>query len=216
MTISSKCAIVVYTTARTNGHRTRTDHLGPERTTLMTTSTLSRTAPYTDRTASMQSDPEARHDRGAASVSFSRRFPIEDARCATSSTDSDWVPTSEQDVVPDEMAALCRRCLGRENCLLWALAGDEVGYWAATTTADRARMIETGDISIDAADRLQAAARGPLAEAAAIEDRQRLHPSGEGDYKAYRRGCRCGECRHANSIKRAEERGAKRATSIAA
>lgn len=185
----------------------------------MTTSTLTRPAKYADRTASMQSDPEAHHDRGAASESFSRRFPIEDARCATRPTEGDWVPTSEQDVVPDEMTALCRRCDGRENCLLWALAGDEVGYWAATTTADRARMIEAGDISLDAADEIQSAARAQLAQAAAAaaaKDEQRLHPVGEGDYKAYRRGCRCGECREANSAKRAAERSAKRAAALAA
>ena len=93
---------------------------------------------YTELTASMQTDPEARHHGGAASVSSSpQTFPVEAARCATFPTPMEWVPDRERRVVPDMMAALCRRCPGRQSCLLWALAGQEQGYWAGTTTTFR-------------------------------------------------------------------------------
>ena len=80
---------------------------------------------YTELTASMQTDPEARHHGGAASVSSSpQTFPVEAARCATFPTPMEWVPDRERRVVPDMMAALCRRAWAAE-LLLWALAGEQ-------------------------------------------------------------------------------------------
>lgn len=156
---------------------------------------------YTELTASMQTDPEARHHGGAASVSSSpQTFPVEAARCATFPTPMEWVPDRERRVVPDMMAALCRRCPGRQSCLLWALAGQEQGYWAGTTTNDREIMRQLDQDDVDTADWLQDLARRELTDGA-------LHPLGEGSYFWYRRrGCRCGECKTANAQARAQER----------
>lgn len=167
----------------------------------MTSRTISA---YTGGTASMQVVPEALHVGEAASETSLDRFPIETARCATPPDQMEWVPDREQAVVPPLMAALCHRCPGRRGCLLWALAGREEGYWAGSTTADRARMLAEGRQSITAADELQAYAR-----AAAIEGA--LHPEGEGSYWWYRRrGCRCAECRGHNADARASERAKAR------
>lgn len=155
---------------------------------------------YTGLTASMQADPEARHTGGAASVSYSRAFPIADARCAAHPIALEWVPDREKRVVPELMVALCRRCTGRQSCLLWALAGRERGYWAGTTTADRERLRELGQDSIETADWVQEVRRQ---EAGGVA----LHPTGEGSYWWYRKQhCRCAECRAANAAQRARER----------
>ncbi|MCO7221543.1 hypothetical protein [Klenkia sp. PcliD-1-E] len=45
-----------------------------------------------------------------------------------------------------------------------------------------------------------------LAAAAAAERAKALHPAGEGHLRWYRRGCRCSECRSANTALRAAER----------
>lgn len=167
----------------------------------MTVTTLS---PYTGRTASMQVDPEARHHGDAASESSLRAFPIAAAACAPYPTDLDWVPDRERPVVPDLMAALCQQCPGRQQCLLWALAGDEQGYWAGTTSADRAQMLLRGTTDLGVADHLQSQARLEATSGA-------LHESGEGSYWWYRRrGCRCAECRQANADTRAHERAKAR------
>lgn len=173
----------------------------------MTTITETPSATYTSATASMQADPEARHGRDAASESYLRAFPIQDARCATSPTQMEWVPDRERSVVPDLMAALCRRCPGRQTCLLWALAGNEVGYWAGTTTADRAQLRRLGQDSIETAAWLQHLARQEATAGA-------LHPEGEGSYRWYRQGCRCGECKSANAAQRAHERAKSTATEL--
>lgn len=159
------------------------------------------TGRYADRTASMQPDPEARHHGDAASESsLPQAFPIEAARCATFPTHMEWVPDRERRVVPDLMAALCRRCPGRQSCLLWALAGDEQGYWAGTTSNDREVMRQRGQDDVGTADWLQHLARRELTDGA-------LHSPGEGNYFWYRRrGCRCGECKSANAATRAKER----------
>ncbi|WP_226963957.1 WhiB family transcriptional regulator [Nostocoides sp. F2B08] len=156
---------------------------------------------YTELTASMQTDPEARHHGGAASVSSSRQaFPVSGSRCATFPTHMEWVPDRERRVVPDMMAALCRRCPARQSCLLWALAGQEQGYWAGTTSNDREIMLQLDQDDVDTADWLQDLARNELTNGA-------LHPIGEGGYFWYRRrGCRCGECKSANAQARAKER----------
>lgn len=173
----------------------------------MTTTSITATvsaAAYTDRTASMQADPEARHTRDVASESSSGTFPIETARCATYPTPMEWVPDRERRVVPDLMAALCRRCPGRQTCLLWALADGLDGYWAGTTTADREQLRQLGQPNVQTADWLQDLARRELTAGA-------LHEPGEGSYWWYRRrGCRCGECRTANAGQRAQERAKTR------
>lgn len=159
---------------------------------------------YTDRTASMQPDPEARHSRDAVSVSLSRRFPIEDARCAVQPVEPEWVPDHERDVVPPELAALCRRCPGRSSCLLWALLGEERGYWAGTTSADRHRMRRHGQDTIEAAAQVQGERRRRALEGA-------LHLEGLASLTWYRKGCRCEGCKMANTAKRAKERASHKA-----
>jgi len=142
---------------------------------------------YTELTASMQTDPEARHHGGAPG-----------ARLSTAHME--WVPDRERRVVPDMMAALCRRCPARQSCLLWALAGQEQGYWAGTTSNDREIMLQLDQDDVDTADWLQDLARNEFTDGA-------LHPTGEGSYFWYRRrGCRCGECKSANAHARAQER----------
>lgn len=177
-------------------------------TTSATSRTLDPRESYTGSTASMQPDPEARHISDAASVSYSPEnerhddgiFPILTARCATEPLDLEWVPDREQRVVPAPMRALCLRCQGRQACLLWALAAGEQGYWAGTTTKDRAVMASINADDVRTADQLQDRARA----AAAAGDP--LHDDGPGSYWWYRHGCRCPECRAANARRRAQER----------
>lgn len=126
-------------------------------------------------------------------------FPMTSALCATHPIELEWVPDRERTVVPDAMTSLCRRCNGRPQCLLWALATKEPGYWAGTTTADRAEMRRTGSSSIQGADRLQ---RDAMREARVGA----LHADGASSYRWYKRGCRCVECRAASADKRADER----------
>lgn len=175
----------------------------------MSTIAVSTDRTYTDTTASMQPDPEARHPGDAVSVSFSRRFPIEDARCATHPVETEWVPDHERPVVPADLAALCRRCDGRASCLLWALAGDEAGYWAGTTKADRDTLREFGQDNVQAADWVQDRVRRRTVN-------EPLHPVGAGSTFNYRRKkCRCEECRAANSAERAKERARAKARAAA-
>lgn len=176
----------------------------------MTTMTRQQHQGYARRTASMQTDTEAHHTAGAASASSSRRaFPIDQARCATTADDLEWVPDTEQPEVPAEMAAQCRRCPGRQNCLLWALAGPEAGYWAGTTTADRQLMLERGLDRVVDADQIQD-------DVLAARRRGAKHAPGEGSFHFYRyEGCRCGECRDENAARRAAERARARARAAA-
>lgn len=167
----------------------------------MTISTLPHTLAGTER---MQVDPEALHSGGAASESFVHAFPISDAHCSVFPENLEWVPDRERPVVPDLMAALCRSCPGRQQCLLWALAGQEHGYWGGTTSSDRAQMRAQGDVDVAAAEQLQARARLEATCGA-------MHTLGEGSYFWYRRrGCRCAECRQANADARSLERAQAR------
>ena len=159
---------------------------------------------YAQNTTSMLADPEAHPSRDAVFESFQKQFPIATARCATTCESWEWVPTREDAVVPEPMVQLCRRCPGRNDCLLWALAGAEVGYWAGTTTTQRERMREEGRQGVDDADQVRdsdlAASNVPP-----------LHPRGQGSLQAYRRDrCRCPECRGFNAAARANERARSR------
>lgn len=159
--------------------------------------------PYARITDRMLAGPEAL-PRGAASVSFSRAFPITNARCADQAISLEWVPDRERAVVPGSMAALCRSCTDRPQCLLSALAANADGYWAGSTTADRHQLAADGEVSVERVDALQDQAR-----AAAAADAR--HDPGEGSYLWYRRrGCRCAECREANAEQRADERAKAR------
>ena len=114
------------------------------------------------------------------------------------------MPDRERTVVPDLMAALCRSCPGRQQCLLWALAGQEHGYWGGTTSSDRAQMRAQGDVDVATAGRLEGKARLEATCGA-------MHTLGEGSYFWYRRrGCRCAECRQANADARSRERAQAR------
>ena len=157
---------------------------------------------YARRTTSMQVVPEALHRGGVASGS--RSGPS--ASCA-GRADLDWVPDSEAAVVPRLQRRLCLSCPGREACLTRALETRSVGYWAGTTTADRKTLSGVVGPLLPVMDsRQDQLARDAAAEAAA-ERATALHAAGEGDLAWYRRrGCRCGECRAANSAHRAAER----------
>ena len=158
------------------------------------------TTRYRESTKSMQADPEVSHIGGTTSESsFRVAFPITSARCAEDASDDlDWVPAYENASVPEEMATLCRGCVSRQQCLLWALATEEVGYWAATTTRDRRQMRSLGQASVDTADWLQSHYIAAP------------HAPGEGSLKHYKRSkCRCSECRQANADAKQRERAAR-------
>ncbi len=161
---------------------------------------------YTEPTESMQTDPEARHARDAASVASSARFPLTQARCAdTTSAALDWVPARERALVPAPMSELCRTCPGRQECLLWAMAGGEHGYWGGTTSKDREQLRRLERSDVDTADWLQ--------QLASSEEPR--HRAGQGSYRAYRKGCHCDECRTANADARSRERARRRTRAVA-
>ncbi len=172
----------------------------------MTTMANTPRHPYAGGTASMQVDPEAPPPEGGASESFLPVPVLPGAACA-GTTELDWVPDSERDLVPEPMRRLCGACPSRTGCLRWALGARAEGYWAATTTADREQMAAEASLSVGRADQLQA---GRRAQAAAADQRDQagaLHPAGQGSLRWYRRGgCRCGQCRRFNSERRADER----------
>jgi len=157
---------------------------------------------YAAGTTSMQVVPEALHRGGVASGSRSGG-PV---ACA-GRADLDWVPDREADVVPRLQRRLCRSCPTRSSCLTRALETRSVGYWAGTTTADRRALAGEAGPSLTELDAHQDDLARSLAAAAAADRAQALHPTGEGDLSWYRRrGCRCSECRAANSAHRAAER----------
>ena len=157
---------------------------------------------YAARTTSMQVVPEALHRGGVASGARSGAFPACSARA-----DLDWVPDREALVVPRLQRRLCRSCPTRAACLTRALETRSVGYWAGTITADRKAVAGDAGPSVTELDARQDELARSLAAAAAADRAQALHPVGEGDLWWYRRrGCRCSECRGANSAHRAAER----------
>lgn len=153
-------------------------------------------------TEGMPVDPEASALLAEASASL---FGADSGtRCSTFPGRMEWVPDKEQPLVPDVMATLCRHCPRRGECLLWAVATRSPGYWAGTTSRDRAALVDEGCVTVPAADRRRA-----TVQTAELGDA--LHPPGQGSFRWYRRRCRCLECRQHNSARRAAER-ARRAT----
>lgn len=148
--------------------------------------------------------PGAPSSRNAAPAASSR--PIGTPACVGTDPD-EWVPADEAIKVPEAMAELCRSCPGRVQCLLQALhTGSEKrpteGYWAGSTTRQRARLVDVGD-----AEEILAAVD---AEAASAE--LMAHPVGEGSSAHYRyRACRCSECRQAHTLARRQERARAKA-----
>jgi len=121
--------------------------------------------------------------------------------------DLDWVPAREGDVVPRLQRQLCRSCPTRLSCLTRAVESRSVGYWAGTTTADRRALAGDAGPSLIELDARQDKLARSLAPAAVSDRAQAMHPAGEGDLSWYRRrGCRCSECRAANTAHRAAER----------
>lgn len=164
-----------------------------------TTSTLDA---YDQATTSAQVDPEA-HPRGgppgpptlAAMDRLPTRWPCADVA-------AEWVPLREEVLVPGPLVATCGRCPLRGDCLAGAIARDEHGYWAGTTTADRRAMRAAGTTSLPAADACQTRAAQALAQRSAAP----THAPVAAGYRGYRRGCRCSRCRAGNAAARGAER----------
>lgn len=157
---------------------------------------------YASSTTSAQVDPEA-HPRGgppgSPTLAVMDRLP---ARWPCADVAAEWVPLREQALVPGALVATCASCPLRGDCLAGAIARDEHGYWAGTTTADRRAMREAGTTSLRAADACQTRA----AQAAAQRSAAPTHARGAAGYRGYRRGCRCGRCRAGNAVARGAER----------
>jgi len=151
----------------------------------MTHSLLPGFEPYAEGTASMLSDPEAHHIGDASASSPSPR-----PRCATN---WDWVPPHEHGVVPAALRQLCAQCPLRQECLDTAVTTNSEGYWAGTTTKERAVLRRTGPVTVARVETLQG-------------DATALHPVGQESRTFYRKGCRCRGCRWHNARTRAQER----------
>lgn len=95
----------------------------------------------------------------------------------------DWFPAREPDGVPAEIAAVCGRCPVREECLRWALSFDAEGLWAGTTTRQRRGAMTPESL--------------PTHE-------------GPGSSSGYRRGCRCRECKDAQTARIRRQRNKHR------
>ena len=155
---------------------------------------------YPETTESMQAGPEVPHRREVTSESSPP--PLPQANC-TGHTAIEWIPDHEPLAVPPEVAALCNSCPIRQACLTAALDADERGYWAGTTTRTRRNLQAVGQTSIATADWLQSRDQGDV-------DEHATHAPGEGSLNHYRRnGCRCHECRAANTAARGRERAAR-------
>lgn len=150
----------------------------------------------------MLGDPEAAPHVEGASGSLS---PIRDPLCATEALPLEWVPNCERPVVPPEVADMCGRCPGRQECLLLALATESTGYWAGTTTRDRQRMAAAGAWTLEEADQIR---RRPSPVPVM------LHAAGQGSTRNYRQGCHCVECRLAHSQQAARDRKSARSRRV--
>lgn len=151
--------------------------------------------PYSASTTSKLSGSEVPTSVGGA---FGAVPVLPGSACSSVSTDEEWVPARETALVPTELTAICRRCPVRQACLTWAVQNRPMGYWAATTTADRARLAREDEASVARADEMQ------------DEIFDEVYPSpmhsGPGCRHWYRRGCRCQACRADRSAYRDELR----------
>lgn len=156
-------------------------------------------------------DPEAPSPRRATFGPTPPAAPQLEAACATRASDLEWVPDHELDAIPPAMLDACRRCPLRQTCLSRAIAGGEQGYWAGTTTTDRAQMLSLQHVSTETGDWLQQLAADAKHERRRDSDAAAKHAPGEGSLGWYRRGrCRCIECRAANTAARSIERSRRR------
>ena len=117
-----------------------------------------------------------------------------------------WVPDREEALQPADLLARCRSCPLRQRCLDTAVAGREAGYWAGTTTAQRAVLARAGQWPVVLAELLVLAEEiAPLSKE--LHDAEvRRHAPGRGSHHHYRFGCRCSECVAANRERRRRER----------
>lgn len=157
---------------------------------------------YDQATTSAQVDPEAHPSGGppgSPTLATMNHLPV---RWPCADIAAEWVPLREQALVPGPLVATCASCPLRGDCLAGAIARDEHGYWAGTTTADRRAMRSAGTTSLRAADACQTRAAQALAERSAAP----THAPGAAGYRGYRCGCRCGRCRAGNTAARGAER----------
>lgn len=168
---------------------------------------------YPECTESTPSDSEATPQlRGSSEFFFASGDLVPFACARVDAPLGEWVPDSEDAVVPSLLSQTCLSCPGRLQCLLWAVASGSQGYWAGTTTTDRETMVRDGVVSVEVGQELQAQARRQAMLLVAADRNQALHPPGEGNLTWYRsHGCKCSECRSANATKRADERAKARA-----
>lgn len=139
---------------------------------------------YTGTTASIQVDSEVSTRDTSESSSFSD-FPYNRASCTTAAAAGiDWVPDEEARHAPQAVRDLCQQCPVRAHCLQWAQATDARGYWAGSSTYERARLT-----------------RPSLEELEQVtQDRPVTHiASTAGTRRGYRAGCRCIDCTQANT-----------------
>ena len=157
---------------------------------------------YDQSTTSAKVDPEA-HPRGgppgSPALAAMDRLP---AKWPCADVAAEWVPLREEALVPEPLVATCASCPLRGDCLAGAIARDEHGYWAGTTTADRREMRAQGCTSLAEADACQARAAAALA----ARSPGPTHALGAVGYRGYRGGCRCLGCRAGNAAARAGER----------
>lgn len=158
--------------------------------------------PTVGATANMLVAPGAFPTSGDASGRVS-------AACADR-LDLEWVPDHEEQLVPEGQVQLCRACPIRAGCLLNAVSTGSEGYWAGTTTADRRRLVDDGPLTPAAAEELRSSVEAEI-ELKRAGAEVALHEPGAGSMTWYgRHGCRCTECRRANSEKRAAQRTRRR------
>lgn len=161
---------------------------------------MSRPIAYPSPTASTQADTEA---PAGVSVSLLSAIPAGAACRDPRLREVEWTPAVEEIIVPDLIAEACAGCPVRGACLAWAVRQREWGYWAGSTTVDRARIVADEDM-VAAVDRIQRAHRS---EEAAI----RLHPDQEPSLRWYRRGCPCRGCSRVNTAHKRTYRLARQA-----
>lgn len=128
------------------------------------------------------------------------------AACRSTNTGisaNEWTPEYEEDKIPRALRAICDSCSLWEACLVSAIRMDDIGYRASMTTRQRRERFPE---LIAAARPSARAVSVPIRRGAADRDRTPTHSTGAGSLNAYRRGCRCDECRGHNAAARRRER----------